>query len=376
MSELELLRQEIDGVDRALVDLFLQRMDIAQRVGEYKLRQGIPVLDAAREQVVLESKRALAPSEETAREVGTLFEALMGISRARQQRRLGNQTAEVPPMAANHGLRIIYQGEAGAYTEEAARHYFGETAQIGPTPRWSDVFEALTGGSADYGVLPIENSTTGAITQVYDLLAAGNVAIVGEVIVNVRHCLMGVSGATVEGLGEVFSHPQGFFQCGAYLAGQAFVCTEMGNTALAAQHVAKFGDKTKAAIGSPRAAEVYGLEILAESINDAQYNQTRFLVVQAEERAAYGPEADKVSMLFTLPHRSGTLNQVMGIFARYGLNLLKLESRPLADRPWEYLFFVDFSANLSEENAKLALAELTACALQVQVLGNYKGVTQ
>ena len=376
MSELDLLRQEIDGVDRALVDLFLQRMDIAQRVGEYKLRQGIPVLDSAREQVVLESKKALASNEETAQEVGALFEALLGISRARQQRRMGGQAAQAIPTAVFSDLRIIYQGEAGAYTEEAARRYFGEDVQIAPTPRWSDVFEALTKGSADYGVLPIENSTTGAITQVYDLLAAGDVSIVGEVIVNVRHCLMGVNRATVAGLNEVFSHPQGFFQCGAYLAGQSFACTEMGNTALAAQHVAKLGDKTKAAIGSPRAAEVYGLEILDEGINDAQYNQTRFLVVQAKEQAVYGSDADKVSMLFTLPHRSGSLNQVMEIFARYGLNLLKLESRPLAGRPWEYLFFVDFAANLGEENAKQALCELSACALQVQVLGNYKGVTQ
>ena len=376
MTELEQLRQDIDRVDRELVRLFLDRMDIAQRVGEYKLREGLPVLDTTRESVVLESKRALAPDAETAQEVGALFETLMGISRARQQRRMGTQPVQSASQRFVDGLRIIYQGEAGAYTEEAARRYFGAIADIAPTPRWSDVFEALTGGSADYGVLPIENSTTGAITQVYDLLAAGKVAIVGEVIVNVRHCLMGVAGAEIGALTEVFSHPQGFFQCGAYLADKTFICTEMGNTALAAQHVARLGDKTKAAIGSPRAAEVYGLEILAEGINDAQYNQTRFLVIQARERAAPAPEADKVSMLFTLPHRSGALNQVMTIFAKYGLNLLKLESRPLADRPWEYLFFVDFSANLNAPAAKQALAELTACALQVQVLGNYKGVTQ
>ena len=375
MTELEQLRQDIDRVDRELVRLFLDRMDIAQRVGEYKVREGLPVLDAARESVVLESKRALAPDAETAQEVGALFEALMGISRARQQRRMGAQTAETPCVQPD-GLRIIYQGEAGAYTEEAARRYFGAAADIAPTPRWSDVFEALTTGNADYGVLPIENSTTGAITQVYDLLAAGNVAIVGEVIVTVRHCLMGVAGATVEALAEVFSHPQGFFQCGAYLADKSFACTEMGNTALAAQYVAQCGDRAKAAIGSPRAAEVYGLEILAEGINDAQHNQTRFLVVQAKERASYDSAADKVSMLFTLPHRSGALNQVMEIFANYGLNLLKLESRPLADRPWEYLFFVDFSAHLAEPAARQALAELSACALHVQVLGNYKGVTQ
>ena len=376
MTELEQLRQDIDRIDRMMVDLFLQRMEIARKVGEYKLRVGIPVLDAAREQAVLESKKALAPDPETAQEVGTLFEALMGISRARQQRRMGTQVTQTATQLSADGLRIIYQGEAGAYTEEAARRYFGAIADIAPTPRWSDVFEALTDGNADYGVLPIENSTTGAITQVYDLLAAGKVAIVGEVIVNVRHCLMGVAGAEVGALTEVFSHPQGFFQCGAYLADKTFVCTEMGNTALAAQHVAHLGDKTKAAIGSPRAAEVYGLEILAESINDAQYNQTRFLVIQVRERAVPAPEADKVSMLFTLPHRSGALNQVMTIFAKYGLNLLKLESRPLADRPWEYLFFVDFSANLDAPAAKQALSELTACALQVQVLGNYKGVTQ
>lgn len=375
MTELDLLRQGIDQIDRELVDLFLQRMDIACKVGAYKRQNGIPVLDAAREAAVLESKRALAPDEESGREVVALFETLMGLSRARQAHIVPPTCATYDRERLSHkSAQIIFQGESGAYTEEAVLRYFGDPVDITATAKWHEVFDALSNGTADYGVLPIENSTTGAITQVYDLLGEKGCVIVGEVILPVRHCLMGLPGATVEGLSEVFSHPQGFYQCEKYLKNQSFRCTEMGNTALAAQHVAQAGKHTLAAIGSRRAAEVYGLEILAEGINDAMDNQTRFLVIARSEEALITPEADKVSLLFKLPHRSGTLFEVMRIFAEQKLNLLKLESRPIGERPWEYSFFVDIQGNLQTPEMDQALAELKKTALEVRVLGNYKGV--
>lgn len=367
MDELAALRQEIDRIDKALAPLFLERMELAQRVGEYKRRNGLQVLDATREAVVLESKRALASTESEGRELVALFETIMGISRARQARVVPSQ-APAPLHLAQ--ARVIFQGEAGAYTEAAALQYFGKEVDITPTPRWVDVFDALAAQTADFGVLPIENSTTGAITQVYDLLAQRNCSIVGEVILPVHHCLMGQPDAQIEALTEVFSHPQGFYQCTQFLADKSFRCTQMGNTALAAQHVAKLASPSVAAIGSPYAAQVYGLSVLAEGINDAQFNQTRFLVIAAQARAS--ADADKLSLLFTLPHRSGTLNEVMQIFARHGLNLLKLESRPLPERPWEYSFFVDIEGNLDTEDMRAALEDLRVTALHLQILGNYK----
>lgn len=373
MNELDKCRKEIDLVDRQLVQLFLERMSITDRVGAYKRAHGIPVLDVQREQEVLKNKRSLAPDEASAHEVEALYETIMGLSRARQR--------ELMPIAPQRvqqsgDARVIYQGEVGAYTEQAAIQHFGARAQIFPTLRWIDVFAALQDGSADYGVLPIENSTTGAITQVYDLLAKGGAAVVGEEIVQVRHCLMGLAGSRIDELDEVFSHPQGFYQCGSFLSDKHFVCTEMGNNALAAQHVAALQDPKKAAIASAYAAEVYGLTLLAEGINDATENRTRFLIVQSREKAQYLPEADKISMLFCLPHRSGSLFEVMKSFADRGLNLLKLESRPLAGRPWEYLFFVDFSGNLNDDAVKQALADLEKDVLSMQILGNYKGVSE
>lgn len=382
MDELKELRGEIDVIDRQIADLLQQRMDITYRVGQYKKRNQMNVLDEAREKQVLDAKAALTDDPNMKFALTTLFETIMSISRKQQRQLVTEQDPwydryQADRAGARQALktpRVLYQGEPGAYADEAAARFFGEAAPRDRVATWEEIFLALKEGRADYGVLPIENNSTGSINQVYDLLARYGAYIVGEQTVKVDHCLMAPKGATPETVADVYSHEQGLFQCEEYLKEHpAWGRHAMLNTAAAAKFVAESGDVTKAAIGSRRAAALYGLDVLAESINFNADNYTRFVVVSPVMELREG--ADKISALFTLPHKSGTLHRIMSVFAVAGLNMMKLESRPVVGRSWEYLFFVDFSGNLDEPGMDGVLHELTQTASGFRVLGNYRGST-
>jgi len=378
MSELEQYRAEIDRIDKELVALWTERTRITDAVGRYKREAGINVLDTSREAALLEGKKALVSDRELQRDVVTLYETILSISRRRQRRlvdemdpwvqRYLNEAAFARDPVENP--RVLYQGVQGAYTEEAAIRFFGEGVRRENRAKWEQVLEGLKSGEADYGVLPIENSSTGSINQVYDLLAKTGAYIVGEQTVKVDHCLMAPKGATLESIRTVCSHEQGLFQCESYLNQHPeWEQKAVLNTAIAAKSVAESGDVTQAAIGSRHAAQLYGLEILASSINDNDSNYTRFVVASpVMERR---PGRNKVSALFTLPHRSGTLHQIMTVFAVAGLNMMKLESRPVPGRNWEYMFFVDFSGDLIQPGMDEVLRELSQAAEGFRVLGNY-----
>lgn len=381
-DELTRLRGEIDGIDAELAALFLRRMEVTRRVGEYKAGRGMQVLDDKREKEVLAKKTALVDGEAQKADITTLFETIMAISR-RQQRTLvteddpwydgylRNYQARRAPVS---DPRVLYQGEPGAYAEEAAVRFFGEGCRRSNLPGWEDLFSALSRGDGDYAVVPIENSSTGAISQVYDLLARYGAFLAGEQTVPVSHCLMAVKGAGLDTVREVRSHEQGLFQCGDFLkAHPDWTTRAVPNTALAAKSVAESGDRTLAAIGSPRAAALYGLEILAEGVNTEQGNTTRFVVVSPVMELREG--RDKISVQFTLAHRSGTLHRMLTVFAVNSLNLMKLESRPIPGRNWEYSFFADFSGDLSAPGMDGVLRELSQSAQSFRILGNYKGST-
>ncbi len=377
MDELKALRDQIDGVDKDLVALFARRMALTQQVGEYKVRAGVQVLDPKREQEVLDSKAELAP-QGIQSECRTLFETIMALSR-RQQRRLvcADQPDYLAYLAQKaqaaqpvENPRVLYQGVTGAYAEEAAAAYFGEDCDRRSLPTWEDVFAALQHGEADYGVVPIENSSTGSINQVYDLLAKYEHFIVGEVKLRVDHCLMAPQGVDLDDIQAVYSHEQGLSQCAPYLKDHpGWKQTALSNTAAAAKFVSESGQNC-AAIGSERCAKLYGLHVLARHIAQAQANYTRFVVVSP--RMELDPGRDKISALFTLPHQAGTLHQILAVFAVGGLNMMKLESRPILEKSWEYRFFVDFSGNLLSPELDLVLREMIECSTGFRVLGNYR----
>ncbi len=381
MNELDELRKQIDAIDKELAGLFLKRMAVTQKVGEYKLKNAIPVLDSGREREVLAAKAALAPDGASRLDLVRLYETIMSISR-RQQRKLVREGLEDPGYArfaaAFHAPRqpvddprVVYQGVPGAYSEAACVDFFGEGVRCEGLEQFEDMFRALKEGKADYAVAPIENSSTGAIRQICDLLTQYEFYLVGETTVQVAHCLMAPAGATLDTIQAVYSHEQGLFQCEQYLnAHPSWRQVPQADTAGSAQYVAACGDVTKAAICSERAAELYGLTILAKHINHNANNTTRFVVISPKPELREG--RDKISTIFTLPHRSGSLHEILSIFAVSGLNVVKLVSRPLTGKSWEYMFFLEFTGTLDGEDMDGILHELSQTTADFRVLGNFK----
>lgn len=378
MKDLTELRAEIDRIDRQLVDLFAQRMNVVEDVAEYKIAKGIPVLDPERERQVLEAKAAMVDEPEMKADVNRFFETIMSMSRNHQRSVMQGKEPTPPGFFRQYAQiyapidhpKVVYQGMPGAYSEEAAVDFFGPDVNSEGLNRFEDVFDALERGDADYAVLPIENSTTGAIRQVYDLLTEHQFYMVGETTVKVDHCLMALPGVSMDEITHVYSHEQGLFQSDRFLDEHPqWQCTPLLDTAGSAKYVAETGDRTKAALCSRRAAEVYGLNILVEGTNHNQENYTRFAVIRRLPELR--PGSNKITAIFNLPHQSGSLHEILTIFAVNSLNLVKLESRPMPGRKWEYMFFVEFTGNLHTPGMDAVLRELDQSTAQFRVLGNY-----
>ena len=383
MRDLQQCRAEIDRLDRQIVALFEERMAVCREVGAYKVAHHLPVLDEERERQVLQAKAELLQDAGLRPQVITLFETIMAGSRS-LQRRMVTETdpAKAGDLEAYQAMRnwsgqplteqrVLYQGQPGAYCEEAAMGFFGDDCQRMNLKTWDGVFRGVKEGFGDFGVVPIENSSTGSINDVFDLLGQFGCYIVGEQIVPVRHCLVALPDASMDTITDVYSHAQGFAQCRPFLGEHPkWEHHEMVNTAVAAKFVAESGDSTKAAIASRRAAELYGLQILQSAINENVRNYTRFLIVAAEPR--FPEDANKISVRFIIPHREGSLCRILQIFAQAGLNLEKLESRPVPESRWEYSFYADFTGNIRREEMDRGIRELIDAASSFRVLGNYK----
>ena len=229
---------------------------------------------------------------------------------------------------------------------------------------------AIEEGSADFAVLPIENSTAGIVNEIYDLLVEFENYIVGEQIIKIEHCLMGTPGASIDDIKTVYSHPQSLMQSARYLdVHSSWKQISMQNNAFAARKVSEDGDKSQAAIASEQAAKIYGLDILEKSVNNSQTNSTRFIIVTNQK--IFLKKADKVSICFEISHKSGSLYHMLSHFIYNNLNLTKIESRPLEDRNWEYRFFIDFDGNLADSAVKNDLRGLRDEARNMRILGNY-----
>lgn len=383
MEDLGELRTQIDRIDREITALFEERMEVCRKVGMYKKENGLKVLDAQRERELLAAKADLLQEQALRPYATSLFENIMASSRAIQEKIVDQMEPEkAASLDAYHAMmqwqgealkenRILYQGQPGAYCEEAAIGFFGRDCDRMNLKTWDGVFRGVKEGFGDYGVVPIENSSTGSIIDVYDLLGQFGCYIVGEEIVRVEHCLLAAPGANMDTITDVYTHEQGFRQCGKFLnEHKKWNQHEMVNTALAAKYVAEAADPHKAAIASRRAAELYDLQILQTRINENRHNYTRFIVVAAEPR--FCEEANKISVRFNVPHTEGSLCRVLQVFARAGLNLEKLESRPVPEESWKYNFYADFTGNLRQSDMETAIRELIDATISFRVLGNYK----
>lgn len=369
-------RKELDGIDRQIVELFEKRMEICGHVAESKLASGKAVYDGERERQKLEAVGAMAHGDFNRTAVEELFSQMMTISRRYQYKLLeeGGKSQDlgfrrVEELPAK-GARIVYQGVEGAYSHGAALQYFGDAADVYHVEHFGDAMEEVQAGRADFAVLPIENSSAGAVVDLYDILTRYSNSIVAETFLPVNHALLGTADSHEEQIQTVYSHPQALMQSSAYLnSHRDWKQISMENTAVAARKVLEDGDPTQAAVASEIAGKLYGLKVLKPSIQNNKGNTTRFVILAKDQ--VYRRDAGKISICFELPHRSGTLYNMLGHFIFNHVNMIMIESRPIPGRNWEYRFFVDIEGNLEDAAVKNALKGIGAEALNLRILGNY-----
>ncbi len=369
------LRGQIDEIDEQIVSLYERRMDISRQVAEYKIGTGKKVFDKAREEEKLRKVKSLTHNEFNSHGIEELFEQIMSMSRKLQYRLLTEHGSigKLPFIEMDRlyedKARVVFQGAEGAYSQAAMIQYFGDKVNSFHVDTFRDAMIAIDEGSADFAVLPIENSTAGVVSEIYDLLAEFENYIVGEQIIKIEHCLMALPGTKIEDIETVYSHPQSLMQSARFLNEHSWQQISMQNNAFAARKVAGSGDKRKAAIASEYAAKLYGLEVLVKGVNQSSTNSTRFIIVTNQK--VFLKDAKKVSICFEVPHESGSLYHMLSHFIYNNLNMNRIESRPIEGRNWEYRFFIDFDGNLSDSSVKNALRGLREEARNMRVLGNY-----
>lgn len=375
MIDLLELRNKLDVIDREIVRLFEERMEICEQVADYKIESGKKVLDRERELQKLQTLCGLVHTDFNRHGIEELYKQIMSISRKLQYQKLAQKGVsgslpftKIDEIDRVH-CRVVYQGVEGAYSHQATLAYFGENVSAFHMATWRDCMEAIKEGMADYAVLPIENSSAGEVSDIYDLLEEFENYIVGEQIIKIQHALVGLPGARIEDIHTIYSHPQALMQCAGYLGKKDWHQISLSNTALAAVKVLQDGDKSQAAIASEAAAKTHGLQILEMPINDNRFNSTRFIIVT--NRKMYEQSANKVSICFELPHKSGSLYSILSHIIYNDLNMCKIESRPIPDRTWEYHFFVDFEGNLNDSSVKNAIRGIMEEAVNFKILGNY-----
>lgn len=372
---LEEIRSEIDNIDKQLLELFKMRMDCARQVGEYKLANNIPILNMERENEILDAVEANGGKYGYAARL--LYSNIMELSRALQHDIVGSgkelrrllETSELENTASPESLKIACQGIKGANSHEATKILFPQS-QPCFYPSWEDVFTAVDNGEADFGVLPVENSSAGSVSDVYDLILKYRFYITGALELPISHCLCALRQSELSDIEQVWSHPQGLAQCSYYIAKNNLKAVPCSNTAVAAKMVAEEKRLNCAAICSEQAANEYGLKVIKRNFQNCARNSTRFIVIS---KKLYIPtDADKISLCFCLPHRTGSLHNVLCRFSSHGLNLTKIESRPLPGGSFEYLFYLDFTGNIRSEHVMNLMCALSEELPEFSFFGNYK----
>ena len=369
---LEEIRQDIDRLDNELLELFVRRMKLCCDVAEYKAKNGLPVFQGSREQEILKRVSEMSPDGlESASEL--LFSQIMDISKCLQQERLTEYKAVQYAQPAESPV-VACPGIAGSYSEEACIRAFGSSGKIKYFDTFGQVFEAVKVGEADYGVVPIENSTAGGVDSTYDLLEQYETYVCGRLSIPVRHVLAAKAGAGKPV--KVMSHEQALHQCGQFIKEQGLTAVAAPNTSIAARTVAE-GCPDTACICSRHCAGLYGLEILRENIADSNENFTRFIVIS---KTLQIPEnADTISVCLSLPHHSGSLYRLLTRFSFSGLNLTKIESRPMPPRikkkvgteGFEFIFYLDFEGSVLNPSVTKLLDNLERDCSYYRLLGNY-----
>ncbi len=376
MRDLQEIRGEIDRIDDQIVKLYEERMQLTSEVAEYKINTGKQVFDRAREESKLSTLSGKAGSEFTRHGIRELFEQIMAMSRKKQYKLL-TEHGIVPPQEFElveqldySNARIVFQGLEGAYSQQAMEMFFGENCDSFHVESWKDAMEAIKNGSADYAVLPIENSSAGIVSENYDLLVEYDHYIVGEQIIRIDHALLGMEDADERDITTVYSHKQSLMQCSEFLDRHAdWEKLSVSNNAVAAKKVKEDGSISQAAIASAKNAKIYGLKVIRNSIQNNKDNSTRFIVVTGKK--IYTMSADRISICFEINHESGALYHALSHFIYNGINMTNIQSRPLQNKNWEYRFFVDFEGKFEDHAVQNALRGLKEETISFRILGTY-----
>ena len=361
MDPLKEYRDKIDAIDQEILDAFLKRLSIVQKIVEVKKERGLPIFDEKREREVIKKRMNLLPSSENFELVEKLFYTIMDLSKAYQWEEIENVSTE--------DLKIGYLGEKGSFSFIAAKKCF-ETSELKSYDRFEDIFKAVESGKVEKAVLPIENTSTGSIIEVYDLLKKYHMQIVGEKNVEINHFLLAKPGVTIDAIEKVYSHPQALSQSKDFLKNYDWQLINSENTSGSALMVHESEERNIAAIASLEAAKLYDLEVLKDNINYNEKNITRFIIIS--KRKEHIEKADKITLGFSVAHEPGALYDVLGIFQKNKINLYKLESRPIIQSPFEYYFYADLAGNIEEEVIQKVLEQVKENSLSMKIYGNYK----
>lgn len=368
------LRKEIDKIDSELIPLLLKRMGISQKVAQYKVERGIPVLNEQREQEILNN--VAEKCGEQGETIKTVFSATMDASRALQHKIIGGgkelrdlvEGAQIDGKLSANGEPVACQGVDGAYSGITANTLF-PGSPVKYYKQFEDVFEAVNKGEAIYGVIPVENSTAGSVHESYDLIMKYRFYVVGAYDLKIEHCLCAKEGTAYENITNVYSHPQALSQCNNFLKNFDFTGINFTNTAAAAKYVAESDKNDIGVICSEFAAKKYGLKILKRNVQNNNNNRTRFIVIS--KKLVISSDANKISLIFSVADKTGSLYRVLGRFSMAGLNLTKLESRPIENENFNYHFYVDVSGSVKQQSALDLMCALYDELPEFEFLGNF-----
>ncbi len=353
MNKLEEARKIINDVDEKMAKLFEERMRAVEDVVAYKIENGLPVFDGSREKALIEKNVSYLKEDKYKEAYLAQFSKMLEVSKNYQKQLINKD-------------KIGYGGTKGAFSHIATMNLFPNHTLVA-YPTFDEVVKAVENGEIEYGVIPFENSFTGEVGETSDLLRDSNVFIHDMYELKITQNLLGVHGATIKDIKQVYSHPQGLSQCSLFLKGRDWQCTSYPNTAIAAQYVAQENDKSKAAIASIETAKLFGLELIEENINTTMDNTTRFIVIHKQLKE----EGNLFQMLFTVKNETGMLANVMSCVASYGFNMISLKSRPIPNEPWSYYFHAEMEGCLHDSKVKEMLIALQEHCSDSKILGGY-----
>lgn len=359
MKKLEKARLEIDEIDKEMASLFSRRMAAAKEIALYKKEHGLSVLDKKREELIIARNTQWIEGQTEKDHYASFLKNTIAVSRAYQS-------------SIIDGVSVAFSGTVGAFAHIAARKLFPYGRAV-PCKDFAAAYDAVERGECDCAVLPIENSYNGEVGQVTDLMFGGSLFINRVTELAIDQSLLGVEGATIDDIKEVISHPQALGQCAEYIKAKGFSVKEFSNTALAAEYVAKNGDKSVAAIASAEAAEIFGLNVMERAINTDRGNTTRFAVMTRAENFSHPPKSALCSLLlFTVKHEAGALAKALDIIGLHGFNMGVLRSRPTKDKQWQYYFYAELLGDVRSDAGRDMMRMLDRMCDKLKCVGVYE----